>query len=205
MSTLTKGTIDFGFINGRAEEGKHDHEAIGESEYSPCHPSGGMKLVEQQTKRLYGNHLCGRWVPACGNTWTKITYKRPDGDQALGLGRKKHTHHIAALTSARCFRTAVHVVQRSGTVVNIAKLRDRTLPCTELAMVNAAQLNPPRIHDGCKSYRRVYQAQPRLWSKKTLALNEIGDQETNEVCGDIGSEEVVLVLRSPVGPGGNLW
>jgi len=39
---------------------------------------------------------------------------------------------------------------------------------------------------------------------KVLALNEISDQETDEICGDVGSKEIVLVLRHPIGPCSNL-
>lgn len=63
MSTLTKVTVNLGSVHYRTKEGEHDHETVGESEHNPCHPSGGVKLVEQQTERLYGDHLYECLVP----------------------------------------------------------------------------------------------------------------------------------------------
>ena len=39
---------------------------------------------------------------------------------------------------------------------------------------------------------------------KALTLKEISDQEKDEVRGNVGPEEVVLVLRGPIGPRSNL-
>jgi len=38
----TKGTVGLGLVQARAEEGKHDHETVDESEYDPRHPPGGI-------------------------------------------------------------------------------------------------------------------------------------------------------------------
>ena len=45
---------------------------------------------------------------------------------------------------------------------------------------------------------------PYIWSEG-LALNEVCDQETDKICSNVGSKEVVLVLRGPIGPRRNLW
>jgi hypothetical protein len=75
MSTLTESTVGLGFVNDRAEEGKQDQETMGDSKHGPYHPSGGMKLIEQQTERLDGNHLCNAESSACGNTWTEVNIR----------------------------------------------------------------------------------------------------------------------------------
>lgn len=59
---LTKTTIGLSLISNRTEEGEHDHQTVRKSEDDTPYPSGRMKLVEQQTKRLCGDHLWEDWL-----------------------------------------------------------------------------------------------------------------------------------------------
>lgn len=57
ISALTKVAVGLCSIDSRAKEGEQDDETVSKSKDGPCHPSGGMKLVKQQTEGLCGNHL----------------------------------------------------------------------------------------------------------------------------------------------------
>lgn len=54
---LTKVAAGLRFVDSRAKEGKKGNETDNKSKDGPRHPSGGMKLIKQQTEGLCGNHL----------------------------------------------------------------------------------------------------------------------------------------------------